>query len=371
MNIKFYIVFLLIAIPFSGIAQLFETTFQNMIDSVYESNRDALGILIHVESPDHNISWTSAVGFSDSARTTKLSANQPVLLASNTKSYVSASILRLVEEGKLTLDEPINGLINPTSRDSLKNDGYDLTKITIRHLLSHTSGIHDYVDDDYFKFLLEQPQYKWSRAEQIQLALKIGEPISKPGETYNYADVNYLLLTEIIEKITEAPFFSAMRQLLKYQEFGLMNTWFEGLEVKPNGMLSFAHQYAKNYQYDSYDLNPSWDLYGGGGIASTVKDAALFFQYLFEGKIIKDKNILKEMYNCVLPPAQSKYCLGLYHFDFGYHLFYHGGWWGTDVNYSPETNTSIAVVTLVKEKRSDINPFLGKKIHELLMLKSE
>jgi len=80
-------------------------------------------------------------------------------------------------------------------------------------------------------------------------------------------------------------------------------------------------------------LNPSWDLYGGGGIASTAKESALFFQYLFEGKIIQNKQILGLMSTYVLPSDQSKYCLGIYHFDLGFNAYYHGGWWGTDVIY--------------------------------------
>ena len=347
-------------------AQSFEDKFQQILDSVYMANEAATGILIHVESPNHNISWSSAEGFSDTSRTTKLQANQPVLLASNTKTYVSAAILRLVEKGMLKLDEPVAKLLDDKSKDALTKDGYDLNQITIRHLLSHTSGIHDYVDDDYFKFVLDHPQYKWSREEQIQRALKIGEPLAKPGVAFNYADVNYLLLTKIIEKKTKTPFPLAIRDLLKYNELGLVQTWFKGLEILPKNIAPFAHQYAKNFQYDSYQFNPSWDLYGGGGIASTAKEAALFYQYLFEAKIIEDNNILREIYQYVLDDKVSKYCLGLYHFDFGFNLYYHGGWWGTSVNYSPETNTSIAVFTLNKDMRDNINPFLGKKIHELL-----
>ncbi|RKO68753.1 hypothetical protein D7322_25505 [Sphingobacterium puteale] len=88
-------------------------------------------------------------------------------------------------------------------------------------------------------------------------------------------------------------------------------------------------------KWDSYDINPSWDFYGGGEIAATAKESALFFQYLFDGKIIQDKQILEAMHTYVLPSDQSKYCLGLYHFDMGFNAYYHLSWWGTDVIYSP------------------------------------
>lgn len=322
--------------------------------------------MIHVESPDNNLSWTKAIGYSDSSKTAALNPNQPVLIASNTKTYVSAAILRLVEDNHLNLDEPIKDLLSRKTHDLLIQDNYDLSEIAIRHLLSHTSGIYDYVNDDYFNMVLEMPQYQWTRDEQIKRSVTIGDPISEPGTSFHYGDINYLLLTEIIETITEKEYYTAIRELLKYESVGLKNTWFKDLETTPTELPSFPHQYADQYKWDSPYINHSWDLYGGGGMASTVKDAALFYQYLFEGLIIEDNRVLREMHTYVLPPEESKYCLGLYHFDFGFHLYYHGGWWGTDVNYSPDNNTSIAVFTLVKDKRAEVNPFLGKKIHEII-----
>ena len=360
------IVYLLSLLPIGLNAQSLEEKLENLLDSVYQANQDALGILIHVESPDNNLSWSKAIGHADSARTTVLEPNQPVLLASNTKTYVSAAILRLVEDSLLQLDVPIIHLLSQKTQDLLIQDNYDLNKITIRHLLSHTSGIDDYVNKDYFNLVIENPQYQWTREEQIARAVAIGDPMAEPGASFHYGDINYLLLTEIIETTTQKEFYIAIPELLKYQALGLQYTWFKDLELSPVDVSAFAHQYAKEYQWDSYELNPSWDLYGGGGMASTVQEAALFYQYLFEGLIIQEDLILQEMYSYVLPPEESKYCLGLYHFDFGFHLYYHGGWWGTDVNYSPDTNTSIAVFTLVKDKRSIVNPFLGKKLHEII-----
>lgn len=351
-------------------AQSLEKKLESLIDSVYQSNKDALGILIHIESPDNHLSMTKAVGFSDKSRTQALQTNQPVLIASNTKSYVSAAILRLVEDGLIRLDDSIKNYLKPETNVLFEKDGYDFNKITVRHLLSHTSGIHDYVDQAYFDFVIKNPQYEWTKKEQIKRSIEIGAPLFAPGTSFQYGDINYLLLTEIIEKRTDEDFYIALRRLLKYDDIGLKHTWFKDLESTPSDLPSFAHQYANNYTWDSHEINHSWDLYGGGGIASTVKDAALFYQHLFEGNIIKNSNVLKEMYRYVLQEEESKYCLGLYHFDFGYHLYYHGGWWGTGVNYSPDTNTSIAVFTLVREKRNVVNPFLGKKIHDIIKERS-
>lgn len=355
----------ILCIPLIGAAQL-QTIFKNKIDSIYDNNRDAIGIIVHVEAPKQNISWSYAKGITNTKTNEPLNAQQPILIASNTKPYVAAAILRLVEEGKISIRQPIKKLLSGKTRQLFEKDGYHLDAITIKHLLSHTSGIQDYVDDDYFEFVNQHPTYKWKKEEQIERSIEIGSP-QPVGEKFSYGDINYLLLTEIIEQTTDKPFYTAIRDLLRYKKLNLTKTWFIDLENYPANALALAHQYASKFKWDSYDINPSWDLYGGGGIAATAKESALFFQYLFNGKIIRNKQILEAMHTYVLPSDQSKYCLGLYHFDMGFNAYYHGGWWGTDVIYSPESNATITVFTLQKSFQHIINPFIGKEFQKLLI----
>lgn len=344
-----------------------ELKFKKILDSTYDKNQDAIGIMIHVEAPHENISWTYAVGSADKYGKEKIDKNQPVLIASNTKTYLSATILKLVENKKLLLDQPINNLLSEKSKKLLLKSGYSLDKITVRNLLSHTSGITDYVTDSYFSFVGKNPDHQWTRDEQIGLSMKIAKPL-EPGKTFAYGDINYLLLSEIIEKKTGKSFPIAIRDLLDFKKLNLNATWFVDLEKKPANALAFAHQYSSTYGWDSFELNPSWDLYGGGGLASTTKDLALFFQYLFEGKIIKDKKTLSQIYTYSNPREKTNnYCLGLYNFPsfYGNTGYYHGGWWGTDVMYLPELNTTISVFTLLKEKR-DLNPEISHQIINVL-----
>ena len=76
----------------------------------------------------------------------------------------------------------------------------------------------------------------------------------------------------------------------------------------------------------SYDFDPSFDLYGGGGIATTTHDLASFFWQLFEGKIIKDPGELGQMYASVPCKTKTNYCLGIRVLNIaGYKGYYHGG----------------------------------------------
>jgi len=71
-----------------------EAQFQSAIDAIYEQYPDAIGIMVHVESPSNDISWSGAAGFSDKTLKTPIDANAPALIASNTKTYVAAATLR-------------------------------------------------------------------------------------------------------------------------------------------------------------------------------------------------------------------------------------------------------------------------------------
>lgn len=361
------IVILLLAVSSICSAQSLEQKFQFILDTTYQAHEDAIGFMVHVESPDKNISWTSAVGFSGKDKNNELDKDQPLLIASNTKTYVSAAILKLVENGKLKLDESIIKLVKRKTKKLLKKNGYDINKITVRHLLSHTSGITDYVDDAYFSFVDENPNFIWTRNGQIKLAMRKAQP-DEVGVKYAYGDINYLLLTEIIERKTKKPFYEAIRSLLAFEKHKLNTTWFVDLEDRPINARPFANQYSSKFKESSLNIDPSWDLYGGGGLASNVKDLALFFQLLFEGKIIEDKSVLSEMSLYVIPKEDSRnYCLGVFNIPsfFGDNVYYHGGFWGTDVIYIPEINAAISIFTLVREKR-DVNIQVNRDIMNLL-----
>ena len=105
----------IVFIPFFGIAQI-QTIFQSKIDSIYEKNKDAVGIIVHVEAPKQNLSWSYAKGVSDIKTNEILKNQQPVLIASNTKPYVAAAILRLVEKNDILIDEPIKKLLSKKTR---------------------------------------------------------------------------------------------------------------------------------------------------------------------------------------------------------------------------------------------------------------
>lgn len=351
-----------------ALGQELENKFESALDSVFKDKPESIGIMVHVESPSSGISWSNAVGNSDKNKKYKIDPEQPALIASCTKIYVSATILRLVEQKKLNINQPIVNLISEKTRKLFESDGYDLETIKIKHLLTHTSGIKSYVDREFFDFINDNQQHKWTRYEQLELSIKKGSPLGIAGTTFHYADANYLLLTEIIEKTTSNPFYVSMRKLLDYNKLNLTNTWFPTLENKPSLTKPLVHQYWGRLNWDSYEIDNSWDLYGSGGIASTTEDLAKFSYNLFNSNVIKDKTAFQKIYTKVetKDSVQSNYFLGITQKDFKNIKGYgHEGFWGVAVFHFPELDTSISVYILEFDQR-DLRHLLINKMVEIL-----
>ncbi len=340
--------------------------FQQNLESIYTSNPESIGIMVHIESPGKKISWSGAVGYSYKQEKTKLRINQPVLIASNTKTFVAATILRLEEQAKLSLTAAIDKYLTEETQSVLSRGGYDNTSIQLIHLLSHTSGISDYVDSEEFATKLSSnPKYKWTRKEQIELAVLAMDKTGKAGEKYKYSDTNYLLLTEIIEEVSQMKYYEAIRKLLDFKNHGLNHTWFESLEIGPTERIPLAHQYVGELKLDTYDLDESFDLFGGGGLASTTKDLALFFQKLFNKKVFKNPQTLDKLLTKVVTEetANSDYRLGIWKSTIlGKTVYGHGGFWGSMVYYIPEINSSMSIIILEKDKS-----YLRKEVAEVLI----
>ena len=345
-----FFVFLLF-IPAQGFgfqSESVQVQLQGLIDDALESDSSIPGILLHVESPGTGLSWSGSAGVSDLETGAPLSPDATARIASNTKTYTAAGILRLVELGDLELSGLVREYIPADHAAILSGDGYDLDSITILHLLTHTSGMFDHAaSDTYFEKIMNDPQHVWTRTEQIQGCVDWGDPLFDPGTQFSYSDTGYIILGEIIERKTGKSLGAALKELLNYQKLGLSATWQETVESKPVNAGARAHQYFQGT--DTYEFHPSLDLYGGGGLVSSAKDMALFYQSMFAGKVFDDPATLALMTQKVDFPGdytpRSDYRIGLFRNEINNtEVFSHSGFWGTMVYYIPELDASIALV---------------------------
>mgnify|MGYP001817035471 FL=1 len=310
---------------------------QTILEEYQTTNSGVPGVVVRVASPTLGLEWTSALGTDGGTPPRPLTARHTFRIASNTKTYVAAAVLRLIELGKLGLDDPLGPHLSPAERDLLADDGYDLEAMTIAQVLAHTSGLAEHPADARFEeAILADPHHRWTRLEQVTACVEWTDPVGPPGGQFSYSDTGYILLGGIIERMTGRPLGPAVRELLRYDELGLVATWWEIFEKAPAAAGPRAHQYYG--ELDTYDWDPSLDLYGGGGLVSDVRELGLFMRLLLEGHVLQDDS-LEEM----TVRGTANYKLGIFRLDFGgRHAWGHSGFWNTFAYYVPELDLTVS-----------------------------
>ena len=284
-----------------------------------------------------------------------MTPDTPVRIASTTKTFVAAAILRLWEQGLLDLDAPINVVSSQDLMSPLSKAGYETGAITIRQLLMHTSGMNDHFGSDEFRQVaLSDPSRVWTRLEQVTMMAELTEKHGPPGSQFAYSDTGYLLLGDVLEQVTGKTLADAVRDLNRMDALGLGDHWWEE-EAPQEGLPRRAHQYLEGM--DTHDFHGSIDAFGGGGLLMSVETVAQYFEALFNGEVFANSATLKLMTTAPGHPINSPYRFGVFTRQIGeHHGFAHGGFWGTDVVTFPELDLTVAAVTLDQSSTEALYP---------------
>ncbi|MGB3624486.1 MAG: serine hydrolase domain-containing protein [Henriciella sp.] len=332
--------FLGLAACVSGPSQQ-QVELQAMADGFLTENPDVPAVALAVIDAEGQLAGAAAGEAGPDGES--MTPAMPVRIASNTKTYVAAAVLRLWEDGEVDLDAPIGGLIDPELAAMLDGDGYDLQAITVRHLLMHVSGMPDHADDAYVAIVLDDTSRQWSRADQVALLVENHDPLGPTMSEFRYSDTGYVLLGDIIERTTGKPLATSVRTLLGFERLGLETTWWEQAEAQPAGTAPRARQSLEGT--DTTDWNPSMDMYGGGGLVGSVEDLAVFWAALMRGEIFARPETLEEMVSAPGHPFPEDYRLGVFPRGEGdSEIYFHGGFWGTIAGYSPAQDVAVAGV---------------------------
>jgi D-alanyl-D-alanine carboxypeptidase len=307
------------------------------------------GELVTVLSPSRRLDLDLATGHDDVSNSSSLVAGSAVRIASVTKTFTAAAVLRLVELGHLRVTDTLRQAGVPADLlDLLTGDGYDIDAITVEQLLTHTSGIADFADNDsgvvsgpYEVAVLADPSRGWTRHDQVQFAVDHHDPLAAPGTEYHYSDTGYVLLGAILEVKTESSYGTALRHLLRFDKLGLSHTYLEDGVDQPARAAPRAHQYVGDV--DAATITPTIDLYGGGGLVTTMHDLAVFYQALFSGHVFDRSATLVTM-TTVAEAAQTEHgAMGVYRAAVGpATCWYHNGFWGVEVVSCPDLDITVA-----------------------------
>jgi D-alanyl-D-alanine carboxypeptidase len=225
-------------------------------------------------------------------------------IASVTKSFVAAVVLQLVGEGRLRLSDPVARRL-----PGLVPDG---GTITIRQLLSHSSGLFDYDEDSaWVKARLARPGRVWSARELVRIAVR-HPPHFEPGSFWRYSNTNYVVLGLLVEAVTGRPLGAVLRSRLV-----------EPLQLRATAYplrTALTGAYAHGYLVSGPPLpGPPGSLidtsalvspssWGAGQLVSNADDVTAFFAALLGGRLLRPAQLraLKT------PVAGFDYGLGIY-----------------------------------------------------------
>ncbi len=198
--------------------------------------------------------WIGSEGWANVETETPVRPADRFRIGSITKTFNAALVLQLVEEGKVTLDDPIHSWLPEFGLSPA---------ITIRHLLSHTSGIFNYTDNT--KFLVQGPA---TPAQVIDFAQQ-NDSAFPPGENWSYSNTGFFLTGLLIEHIEKKPFHRVVRERL-LQPLLLDNIFMDGMEEPHSPITDIVNGYVlgADIAIVSPDADMTWAWAAGGMVAS-------------------------------------------------------------------------------------------------------
>ncbi|WP_049574947.1 serine hydrolase domain-containing protein [Streptomyces sp. SBT349] len=199
-------------------------------------------------------------------------------MASTGKALVATVILQLVDEGELALDDTVDRRL-PGLVDGNGNDG---RRITIRHLLQHTSGLHDDLPGFATPQEYDEHRYDTHTPREIVARAMRHRPDFAPGDGWGYSNTGYVLLDMIIEEVTGHPWHQEVEDRI-LRPLGMNHTYL------PGGTPTLRRPHA-----NAYEVYPSGErvdvtrviVPDPGGYVSTTADVNRFFQALLGGELL-------------------------------------------------------------------------------------
>ncbi|MDQ0982891.1 serine hydrolase [Streptomyces sp. V2I9] len=240
-----------------------------------------------VYAGDNTGAWTLSAGTGTINTTKPIQADEHFRIGSQTKTFTAATVLQLVDEGKVALDTSIDTYLPGT----VNGNGYDGTRITVRHLLQQTSGIAGY--DPLVSFALVEPNGTYNTATLVREGLKRA-PVSAPGAGWTYSNTNYLILGMLIEKVTGLPVHEAVTRRI-IEPLGLDRTVFPapGDRALPSPAVPGYHG-ARVGTFYFWSLAFSYDpsiFSASGAMVSTMEDLSSFYSALTAGKVVSPASL--------------------------------------------------------------------------------
>lgn len=249
-------------------------------------------------------------GYANPQTAERMTATTPIQIASMSKTFTGTTILRLWEQGRIGLDDSVQKYI-----PNLPYRG-----ITIRLLLSHRSGLPEYV---HFMDQVGDPTARFTNQDVINYMIQnVPPPSGTPNRRFHYCNTNFMLLASIIEKVTKKSYPEYMRDSV-FTPLGLKNTFVFSIKDKDHYIPSWAAN-GRIYPMERTDCT-----YGDKNIYSTPRDILMWDKALYEHTFV----LQKTLDSAWTPYSNDK--PSTHNYGFGWRLYidkgdtlvYHTGHW--------------------------------------------
>lgn len=275
-----------------GLAQTnFDKTKLDNYFNALEQNDKFMGSV--AVSKNGEIIYKKSIGFADVENNIKATEKSKYRIGSITKSFTTVLILKAVEEKKLNLNQTI---------DKWFPEIINAKDITVKHLLNHRSGIHNFTNNKDYLTWNTQPK---TEKELVEIIVKGGSDFN-PDSKAEYSNSNFVLLTFILEK-TFSKSYSDLLQEFIVKPLGLTNTYVFG-KINPLNNECKSYSFAGTWKAET-ETDFTIPL-GAGAITSTPTDLTIFADALFNGKLVTNESLE------IMKTIKDGYGIGLFQFPF-------------------------------------------------------
>jgi len=292
-----------------------EKIIQNIFNNWLEDREEEFLGVFSVSNIDGAI-FEHVSGYRNRAEELPNTTNTIFGIASGTKLFTGLAICKLIDEGKLSLEDKLCDLLN-----------FDLGKIdkriTVYHLLTHTSGVGDYIDkeaDDSEEQLQnlynKYPAHLWTRLEYYLQMITPLKPKFEPGERYGYSNSGYVLLGLVIEAVSGIPYQQFINNTI-ISPYNLTHTEFYRMNALPTNT---AVGYMQDEDTGEWHTNIfNLPILGGsdGGLYTCAEDLDKLWKAIFSHKILSEEmtNTFLKSHVVIDEEDGESYGLGVYRYE--------------------------------------------------------
>ena len=351
---KLFLVCLILAPAFAALSQ--NSKLPSKLDAMmeqYVKEKDFSGVIM--VSQKGKMLYGRAFGYANNERHV---ANQPSTnfnIASVGKTFTAVMTMQLVQEGKLQLTDNLSKLL---PEYEIKN----ADKITVKHLLTHTSGINNYMTHPQFQSKMKGLK---SLSDVMPLVADMPSTMTAPGEKFDYSNSGFITLGRIIEKITGKDYQTNLQERI-FSKTGISNSYIHypatfNAPVEATPYFAFSRITSKNAAAEEF---PG---FSDGGMQSNAFDLTNFANGLLQGKLL-DKKYRDELWTGVSNIGRGKYAFGWIENDSMYHkkiISHDGGGKGFSADLKIVVDDEYVIVVLINNRQNprDISNNIVKLIY--------